>query len=69
MKPLKFKGTELCDGDRYGDNPELDKLVDSENIQDKLEAINKGYGLDKLIKDSSEEVRNAVLATGYRIEG
>ena len=67
MKPFKYMGTELSVGDRYGDDPELDKLVDSANIEDRLKVVKIGYGLDKLATDPSEEVRNAVRDAGFRI--
>lgn len=67
MKPLKFKGIEISDGAKYGSDPELDKLVDSLDLDDRMKAVNEGYGYDKLINDSNKKVRDAVLATGYRI--
>ena len=65
FKPFIFGGIELSDGEKYGDREELDKLVDSDNIEDRLEAVKQHYGLDKLVYDPCKEVRNAVHEDGY----
>ena len=49
----------------YGISPDMDKLVDSNNIDDRISAANNCYGLDKLINDECDRVRMAVAAQGY----
>lgn len=44
---------------QYGTDPELDKLVNSDDYKERIEAAEKGYALDKLTNDSDEVVRNA----------
>jgi uncharacterized protein YcgL (UPF0745 family) len=53
---------------KYGTNPELDKLVDSDNIIDKINAVKQGYGLDILINDEDWKVRKAVANQGYGLD-
>ena len=65
FKPFIYGGIELSPGSVYGSVPELDELVDSDNIADRLEAVKQYYGLDKLVYDPCEEVRNAVHEAGY----
>lgn len=36
---------------KYGTDPKLDKLIDSNNWEDRANAAEQGYGLDKLIND------------------
>ena len=50
---------------KYGTNPELDKLVDSYYLDNRKKAARRGYGLDKLINDESSSVRIAVAEQGY----
>ena len=49
----------------YGTTFKLDKLVDSDDWEDRLEAAKQGYGLDKLVCDKEEEVRKEVAKQGY----
>jgi len=65
FKPFIDGGIEISPGSVYGNDPELDELVDSNNIMDRLEAVKQRYGLDKLVYDPCEEVRNAVHDAGY----
>ena len=41
----------------HGTDPELDKLVDSDDYTDRLKAAKQGYGLDKLINDKEYYIR------------
>lgn len=53
---------------QYGTNPELDKLVDSDRVEDRMEAAAQRYALEKLKNDKSEKVRATVAARGYALE-
>lgn len=53
----------------YGTNSELDRLVDSDNYEDRMAAAAKGYALEKLKNDKSEKVRATVAAQGYALDG
>ena len=44
----------------YGSIKAYDKLVDSTNIEDRLKAVEMGYGIEKLMDDESQEVRGKV---------
>ena len=48
----------------YGSDPEMDKLVDSSNLADRVNAARQGYGLDELVWDNNEFVRLAVTMQG-----
>ena len=50
---------------KYGTDPELDKLVDSNNHDVRRKAAKQGYGLDKLVNDKSKWVRYEVANQGY----
>ena len=53
---------------KYGTDPKLDKLVDSDNWEDRVSAAEQGYGLDKLINDKNSLVRGAVAHQGYGLD-
>ena len=65
MKPIKCLGVYIPEGFTYGEIEELDKLVDSEKVSDRVAAARICYGLEKLIDDKSWIVRLAVAKTGY----
>ena len=46
--------SEKCDWTPYGTNLELDKKVKSVYLDDRVEAVKSGYGLDVLINDKNE---------------
>lgn len=46
--------SEKCDWTPYGTNLELDKKVKSVCLDDRVEAVKSGYGLDVLINDKNE---------------
>lgn len=50
---------------KYGTDPELDKLVDSDNYKDRIKAAEQKYALNKLIDDEDYEVRAVVARQGY----
>ena len=50
---------------KYGTDPELDKLVDSDDFEDRIKAAEQDYGLDKLINDENLDVRKAVAEQCY----
>lgn len=50
----------------YGMINNLDRLVDSDNWEDRLTAATEGYGLDVLVNDTNEKVRQAV---SYKCNG
>ena len=52
----------------YGTDPELDKLVDSDDYNDREKAALYGYGLDILINDEFWCVREAVAEQGYGLD-
>ena len=63
------ESNELPSDMRYGSNPELDKLVDSEDFSDRYSAVlNHGYGLDVLVNDPNRWVRCAVAEQGYGLD-
>ena len=45
----------------YGTDPEKDKMVKSDDGEDRLEMAKEGYGLDVLINDEDYDVREAAL--------
>ena len=51
----------------YGTNFKLDKLVDGE-FKDRIAAVEKCYGLDILVNDDDEFVRQAVARKGYGLD-
>ena len=51
-------------GQGYG----LEKLVNDESENVRIEVASKGYGLDKLINDESDFVRAEVAKKGYRLD-
>lgn len=52
----------------YGTDPKLDKLVDSDNWEDRARVAEQGYALDKLINDEDYFVRRAVAKYGYGLD-
>ena len=46
----------------YGTNPELDKLVDSADYNDRISAANQSYGLDMLVNDTDWGIKTLVAA-------
>ena len=53
---------------KYGTDPKLDKLVDSDNWEDRAKVAEQGYALDKLINDEDYFVRRAVAKQGYGLD-
>ena len=53
---------------KYGTDPKLDKLVDSNNWEDRIKAAEQDYGLDKLVNDENEYVRKEVVKHGYKLD-
>ena len=49
----------------YGTDPEKDKMVKSDDWEDRLKMAEEGYGLNVLIIDKDYEVRRAVAEQGY----
>lgn len=67
-KEVKFYGSVVPDDYLfYGCVPELDKLVDSDKVEDRLLAVKKHYALEVLCDDSSWRVRLAVCKLGWDI--
>lgn len=46
----------------YGTDVEKDRLVTSEDINERISAVKEGYGLDVLINDENKEVREAIVS-------
>lgn len=46
---------------RYGTILDVDKLVDSRKVSDRVNAVQMGYGLDILMDDPSPKVQKALL--------
>lgn len=55
----------LDDDYYYGTFPDLDEMVDSVNVKDRIRIASLGYGLDKLKDDSDPLVRVEVAKLGY----
>ena len=53
---------------KYGTDPKLDRLIDSDNWEDRTKAAEQGYGLDKLINDEDYHVRRVVAEKGYGLD-
>ena len=49
----------------YGTDPEKDKMIKSDDWEDRLKMAKEGYGLNVLIIDKDYEVRRAVAEQGY----
>ena len=49
----------------YNTDSELDKLVDSDDFEDRIRVAEQSYGLDKLVNDEDLDVRKAVAEQGY----
>ena len=52
-----YSGRVIEDDFLYGSFSDLDKLVDSSDVNDRLRAVELGYGLDKLKDDADPRVR------------
>lgn len=52
----------------YGNYDEYDKLVDSEDVNQRIQIAKQGYGLDKLKDDADPRVRLVVAKKGYFID-
>ena len=67
---LKFNigDTELDLASCYGFDPVKDAIVDSVDESKRLEIAKTGYGIDKLVNDSSWRVRKVVASFGYGIQ-
>lgn len=46
----------------------LDELVENGNYLDKMNCVKLQYGLDKLVRDRSDEVRREVAKQGYGLD-
>ena len=55
----------LDDDSLYGIFPDLDEMVDSVNVKDRIRIASLGYGLDKLKDDPDPLVRAEVAKLGY----
>lgn len=62
---VKILDSYIMPNNRYGFNKELDKLVDSVKIEDRLVAAQKGYAPEVLHKDKDWRVRRAIAKNGY----
>ena len=52
----------------YGTDPKKDKMVKSDDWEDRLKMAEEGYGLDILINDKRWVVREAVAEQGYGLD-
>ena len=52
----------------YGTNSEIDRLIDSENPEERAMAANLNYALDKLVNDDNCYVRCSVVLQGYGLD-
>ena len=55
----------LDDDLEYGTFPDLDEMVDSDDVKDRIRIASQGYGLDKLKDDADPRVRAEVAKHGY----
>lgn len=55
----------LDDDLEYGTFPDLDEMVDSEDVNLRIRIASLGYGLDKLKDDAEPRVRAEVAKHGY----
>lgn len=62
---VKILDSYIMPNHRYGFNAELDKLVDSVKIEDRLYVAQLGYAPEKLYNDKDWRVRRAVAKNGY----
>ena len=60
--------SEKCEWTPYGTNPELDKLVDSDDWRVREAVAQQGYGLDKLVNDKDHDVRKAIAEQCYGLD-
>lgn len=60
--------SENCNWTPYGTNTELDKMVDSDDWEDRESAARHSYGLDILINDEDQGVREEVAWQGYGLD-
>ena len=56
---------QLDDDLTYGTFPDIDEMVDSANVEDRIRIASLGYGLDKLKDDADPRVRAEVAKHGY----
>ena len=56
---------QIDDDIEYGTFPDLDEMVDSENVNYRIRIASLGYGLDKLKDDADPRVRAEVAKQGY----
>lgn len=62
---VKILDAFVMPNNRYGFSQELDKLVDSKKVEDRLVAAQRGYAPEVLHKDFDWRVRRAVAKSGY----
>ncbi len=60
--------SENCNWTPYGTDPELDKQVDSDDINIRYKVAEQGYGLDKLVYDKEFSIRFELAKHGYGLD-
>ena len=68
QKKFVYDGREVDEYQQYGSYPEMDILVDSPKVEDRIRMAQWGYGIDKLKNDSDPRVRLAVAKGDYYVQ-
>jgi hypothetical protein len=68
QKKFVYDGRVVDEYQHYGSYPEMDKMVDSPKVEDRIRMANWGYGIDKLKDDSDPRVRIAVAKGDYYVQ-
>ena len=68
QKKFVYDGRVVDEYQQYGSDPDMDKMVDSPKVEDRIRMAEWGYGIDKLKDDSYPRVRLAVAKGGYYVQ-
>ena len=68
QKKFVYDGRVVDEYQQYGSYPDMDKMVDSPKIEDRIRMAEMGYGIDKLKDDPDPRVRLAVAKGGYYVQ-
>lgn len=68
QKKFVYDGRVVDEYQQYGSYPDMDKMVDSPKVEDRIRMAEWGYGIDKLKNDSDPRVRLAVAKGDYYVQ-
>ena len=68
QKKFVYDGRVVNEYQQYGSYHDMDKMVDSPKVEDRIRMAEWGYGIDKLKDDSDPRVRLAVAKGDYYVQ-